>query len=142
VFSRCEVVISSAIIPGRPAPELVTDEMLEAMKPGSVIIDLAAERGGNCKKTVLGETTVINSVKIIGPANIPATVPLHASQMLSKNAVSYLKNAFKGDDMAFQVDDDIVQGSQVAHEGAVTHNRIRGLLGLPEIPTPSEEDAS
>ena len=142
VFSRSDVVITTANIPGRPAPELVTDEMLGAMKPGSVIIDLAAERGGNCKKTVLGQTTVINGVKIIGPENVAASIPVHASQMLSRNVLSYLKNAFKGDDLAFQVEDDIVEGSQVCHEGAVTHNRIRGILGLPEITTPSEEDAS
>jgi len=125
-----DIVITTAQIPGRPAPVLVTAEMVKSMKPGSVIVDLAAESGGNCVHTKAGETVVVNGVQILGPANIPATVPVHASQMYSRNIITLL-GEFVDDDgnLALDFANDVVGPATVTHEGQVTNPRIREALG-------------
>lgn len=141
VISRMDVVITTAAVPGAKSPILVTADMVKAMKPGSVIVDLAAERGGNCELTKLGETVVEHGVTIIGPANVPSTVAHHASQMFGKNMENLLNLLIdKEGKLNLDFEDEIVRETVVAHDGDVPHARMRQLLNLPELAAPSKDD--
>jgi NAD(P) transhydrogenase subunit alpha len=117
-----DVVITTALVPGRPAPKLVTAEAVEGMKPGSVIVDLAGEAGGNCELTVPGETVVRHDVKIVSPLNLPATMAEHASQLFARN-VQALLELFVGEDGKLQLDfdDEIVKGACIVREGEIVN---------------------
>ena len=136
VIRQSDVVICSAMIPGKPAPRLVTREMVESMPAGSVIVDLAAERGGNCELTRPGETFVHQGVTILGPVNLPAEVPEHASQMFSRNLTAFLVHlrrvAFQDGKLNPNVDDPIVRGTLVLYQGKICNREVAKLLGLPE----------
>jgi NAD(P) transhydrogenase subunit alpha len=115
-----DLVISTAAIPGKRAPVLITEPMVASMKPGSVIVDLAAETGGNCALTKAGETiTTSNGVMILGPVNLPATMPLHASQMFSRNVLTLLQHLIKDGQVVIDLNDDITGPMCVAHGGQV-----------------------
>src|SRR5579862_71982 len=114
-----DVVITTAQIPGRPAPKLITKDMVAAMRPGSVIVDLAAETGGNCELTKPGETIEINGVRIVGAVNLPSTVPLHASLMFSKNIVTLLGALIKDGELRLDPEDEITKAMLIAHNGAI-----------------------
>jgi len=118
-----DIVITTAQIPGRPAPELITREMVESMRPGSVIVDLAAPSGGNCSLSQDGQTVVHAGVKIIGPSNLPAEVPVHASQMFAKNVVTFLKELLDSESetptIVLDFDDEIIHATCVSHAGEV-----------------------
>jgi NAD(P) transhydrogenase subunit alpha len=114
-----DLVITTAQIPGRPAPRLITEAMVRTMKPGSVIVDLAAETGGNCELTVLGEARVAHGVTVIGPANLASTLPFHASQMFSKNVLTLLQHLIKDGALTIDAADEITGAMLVAHGGAV-----------------------
>ncbi|HRQ26913.1 Re/Si-specific NAD(P)(+) transhydrogenase subunit alpha [Hyphomicrobium sp.] len=118
-----DIVITTALIPGRPAPRLITRAMVESMKPGSVIVDLAAERGGNCEATVPGQTVEVSDVKIVGPLNLAGTVAVNASSLYAKNLYAFLELFFDKKDKSFRVDwdDDIVKGTLVARDGQIVH---------------------
>ncbi|MFT5722416.1 MAG: NAD(P) transhydrogenase subunit alpha [Motiliproteus sp.] len=134
VLAQQDIVITTAAIPGAKSPILITKEMVAAMKPGAVIIDLAAERGGNCELTRCGETVVEQDVIIIGPDNIAATVPNHASQMYGKNIENLLNHLLDASGaLNLDFDDEIIQETVVTLEGIVCHGRIRGLLDLPAL---------
>ncbi len=134
VLAEQDVVITTAAVPGAKSPVLVTAEMVRTMKPGAVIIDLAAERGGNCELTKLNEVIVENGVTIVGPENVPSMVPFHASQMYGKNVENLLKLLLnKEGQLNIDFDDEIVKETVVANQGEVPHARMRSLLGLPEI---------
>src|SRR5580700_179408 len=117
-----DVVITTALVPGRPAPKLVTAEAVEGMKPGSVIVDLAGESGGNCELTVPGETVVRHDVKIVSPLNLPAGMAEHSSQLFARN-VQALLELFVGEDGALQLefDDEIVEGACIVRDGEIVH---------------------
>ena len=102
-----DLVLTTAQIPGRPAPRLITEEMVRSMRPGSVIVDLAAESGGNCDLTRAGEVVEVNGVRILGPLNIPATLPLHASQMFSRNVVTLLQHLIHEGELRIDAEDEI-----------------------------------
>lgn len=119
-----DVVITTAAIPGKKAPILVTKEMVAAMAPGSVIVDLAAERGGNCELTQAGQTIDVGGVKILGPVNLPATVPYHASQMYAKNITTLLLHLVKDGQFKFDMDDEITKETLVSRGGKVVHPRL------------------
>ncbi len=123
-----DVVITTALIGGVFAPKLITADMVHAMKPGAVIVDLAADGGGNCELSRLGETTVVGGVTILAPLNLPATMPLHASLLFSRNLTAFVQAFTK--DKAFQLDlnDDIQRGALITHEGEVRHARTRDAL--------------
>jgi H+-translocating NAD(P) transhydrogenase subunit alpha len=131
VMREQDVVITTAAVPGRKAPLLVTTEMVHAMRPGTVIVDLAAERGGNCELTRAGETVNERGVLIIGPSNVPATVPYHASQMYARNIVTFLKNMV-GKDGQLNIDtaDEITRETLVTRGGEVVNPRVQALLGV------------
>jgi proton-translocating NAD(P)+ transhydrogenase subunit alpha len=117
-----DVVITTALVPGRPAPKLVTKEAVEGMKPGSVIIDLAGEAGGNCELTEPGETVVRHDVKIVSPLNLPSTMPEHSSQLFARNVLSLL-DLFVGEDGASKLDfeDEIIAGACIVRDGEIVH---------------------
>jgi H+-translocating NAD(P) transhydrogenase subunit alpha len=114
-----DLVITTAQIPGRPAPRLITEEMVASMRPGSVIVDLAAETGGNCTLTRLGETVVVHDVRILGPANLASSLPLHASQMYSRNLLTLLQHLLKDGALVLDLADEITGAMVVVHEGEV-----------------------
>ena len=135
VVAQNDVVITTAAVPGKKAPTLVTAEMVEAMPTGSVLVDVAAERGGNCALTKPGETVVEHGVTILGPANLPSDVPYHASQMFSKNVTTFLNHLVSDGRFEFNLEDEITRESLVAKDGQVVHPKVRELLGLPELAT-------
>jgi H+-translocating NAD(P) transhydrogenase subunit alpha len=129
VVAGSDVVITTAAIPGRTSPVLITEEMVAGMAPGSVIVDLAAERGGNCALTRADETVVAQGVTILGPTNLPSTIPYHASQMYAKNITTFLKHLVtKEGQLAFDLSDEITRETLVTHNGDVVHERVRGLV--------------
>lgn len=128
VVSENDVVITTAAVPGKPAPVLVTEDMVRSMRPGSVVIDLAAERGGNCEITEPGRTVVKHGVTLVGEVNLPSTVPFHASQMYSNNIVNFLKLMINDGALDAGIDDDIVQGATVARGGEIVNEQVRALL--------------
>ena len=129
VVASSDVVITTALIPGKTAPILVTTEMVAGMEPGSVVVDLAAERGGNCEPTVADTTVVTNGVTVLGPTNLPATVPYHASQMYAKNITTLLLHLVKDGELVLDLDDEITAGTLVSRDGAVVHPRVLALGG-------------
>jgi len=130
VVAGSDVVITTASIPGKRAPVLITAEMVKAMPLGSVIVDLAAERGGNCALTRPGETVVEHGVTIRGPVNLPAMIPYHASQMYGKNISNFLLHLVKDGEIEIDSADEITSGTLVTYKGEIVHPRVRALLGL------------
>lgn len=124
VIREQDVLITTAAVPGKKAPILVTRAMVEAMQPGSVIVDIAAERGGNCEVTAPGETVSCNGVSVIGPLNLPSLVPYHASQMFGSNIASFLKLLLRDGVPALNRDDEIIRETLVTHEGKIVHPRV------------------
>lgn len=136
VLAQQDVVITTAAIPGAKSPILVTADMVKGMKPGTIIIDLAAERGGNCELTKLNETVVEHGVTIVGPEIVSSSIPFHASQMYGKNLVNFLKHIHnKEGKLTIDFADEIVIDTLITHNNEVVNKRIRGLLGLPELKT-------
>lgn len=128
-----DVVITTAAIPGREAPKLISADMVHGMTPGSIIVDLAAERGGNCELTKPDEVVDVNGVKILGPTNLPAEAPNHASQMYSRNVASLLEHlAGKEKSIDPMRDDEIAKETLICHGGAIVHPRVRSQFGLSE----------
>lgn len=121
-----DIVITTALIPGRPAPRLITKDMVESMKPGAVIIDLAAERGGNCELTQPGITVDHNGVRIVGPINLPGTVSVNASSLYAKNLLTFLQPMIDTENNALKIDwdDEIIQGTLVAKDGKLVHPNL------------------
>ncbi len=127
-IAKSDLIITTALIPGRPAPLLITEDAVQAMKPGSVIVDLAAPNGGNCAYTEPGKDIVKHGVTIMGPLNIPASMPVHASQMYARTIMSILEDFAKPEGFTPDFEDDVFKGACIAHEGAVLNERIKGLL--------------
>jgi len=127
-IGRADVVVSTALIPGRPAPRLISEEAIAGMTPGSVVVDLAAPNGGNCDLTEPGATVTPHDVTIIGPLNLPTEMPVHASQLYAKTLAAFVEEFVA--DGAFQIDfeDDIFGGACVTHEGQVVHDRVKELV--------------
>lgn len=128
VVAQSDVVITTAAIPGRRSPLLVTADAVQGMPAGGVIIDLAAERGGNCELTGADQRVVIHEIVILGPTNIAADVPNHASQMLGNNVVKFLLNMIRDGELTWNMEDEIIQDTLVARDGSVIHGRVAELL--------------
>jgi NAD(P) transhydrogenase subunit alpha len=131
VIATSDVVISTAAVPGKKAPVLITADMIARMAPGSVVVDLAAERGGNCELTKPGHTIVAHGVTIHGPENLSATVPYHASQMYAKNVATFLLHLVKKGEVQLDMNDEITKETMLTRNGEVVQPRIREVLGLP-----------
>ena len=120
-ISKSDLVITTALIPGRPAPVLIPSTMVDAMKKGSVVVDLAAENGGNCENTVPGEVTTKNGVIIDGTLNLPSTMQVHSSQLYAKNISTFISHMTKDGSLEINMDDEIISGSIFTHQGKITH---------------------
>jgi NAD(P) transhydrogenase subunit alpha len=116
----------TALIPGRPAPRLITAASVAAMRPGSVIVDLAAEAGGNCELTVPGEVAVREGVTIVGTLNLPSTMPLHASQMYARNITNLLGLVIADGELKLDFEDEIVADACITHEGRIVSRLLQG----------------
>jgi NAD(P) transhydrogenase subunit alpha len=123
-----DVVITTAQVPGKKAPTLITEEMFARMKPGSVIVDLAAEQGGNCVYTEGGKDIVRDGITIVGPINLPSSMPVHASQMYAKNVATLVQYIVKDGEVKIDFEDEIIAGSCIAHEGEIKNERVRQAL--------------
>jgi len=142
VVAEHDVVVTTAAIPGKKSPVLITADMVRGMKPGSVIIDLAAERGGNCELTRCDERVVETGVVILGPSNLPCTLPVHASQMYSRNMQTLLSHFWKKGEWTVNMADEITAGCVVTSAGEVVHPRIRELLSLPALPAAAGKEVA
>lgn len=120
-ISKADLVITTALIPGRPAPILIPTEMVNGMKPGSAIMDLAAENGGNCECTEPGKVVNHQGVTIDGTTNLPGTMPVHASQLYAKNVVAFITYMMKEGELNLDLEDEIISGSMFTHDGSITH---------------------
>jgi H+-translocating NAD(P) transhydrogenase subunit alpha len=127
-----DVVITTALVPGRPAPRLVTADTVAGMRPGSVIVDLAAEAGGNCALTEPDQVVVRHGVTIHGPTNLPATTPVHASQLYARNVTELLRELVKDGALAIDLDDEVVRGACITHAGEVVNDAVKATLATTE----------
>lgn len=125
VVHESDVVISTAVVPGKRAPILITAEMVAAMAPGSVIVDLAAERGGNCELTHPSETAIEHGVTIVGASNLASSVPYHASQMYARNLAAYIPHLLKDGKLNLDITDEITRETLIARDGAIVHPRLK-----------------
>ncbi|TMF64611.1 MAG: Re/Si-specific NAD(P)(+) transhydrogenase subunit alpha [Chloroflexi bacterium] len=133
-----DIVITTAAIPGRPAPKLITADMVRSMRPGSVIVDLAAETGGNCELTRPGEVSVVDGVRIDGTTNLPSTMPYHASQMYSRNVASLLGLMLAKDGtLNVDMNDDVVKGTVITKDGEVVHEATKKALDVGGLRPPA-----
>ena len=137
---EADFIITTALIPGRPAPKLVTDEMVKSMKPGSVIVDMAAEMGGNVEGTEPGKEVVRHGVRIIGLTNLPATMPGSATQMYAKNLQTLIKHLLKDGKLNLDFTDEITRGATITHGGKVIHEATAKALGI-EVAAPEQAKA-
>lgn len=128
-LAKADVVVSTAAIPGRPAPKIITRAMVEAMAPGSVIVDLAAESGGNCELTQPGTTVNHGAVIVDGPLDLASRAPIHASEMYARNLINLLDLMINDEGLAIDREDDVIEGCLLTHEGSVVHERTAAALG-------------
>lgn len=131
--AESDAVITTAAVPGKKAPILITEEMVEKMKPGSVVVDLAAERGGNCELTRPGEAQEVHGVTLIGPCNLPSTVPYHASQVYAQNGFNFLRHLLENGGLEANTEDQVIKETIVTRGGEVVHQRVRELLGYDAV---------
>ena len=130
-----DVIITTAAVPGQKAPVLITAEMVRSMAPGSVVVDLAAERGGNCELTRAGETVVEYGVTVLGPLNLASAAPYHSSQMYARNIATFCKHLMQGGKLAIDFDDEITRETLVTYGGEIVHPRVRQAMGLDPVAT-------
>ncbi|HEY9726196.1 MAG TPA: Re/Si-specific NAD(P)(+) transhydrogenase subunit alpha [Chroococcales cyanobacterium] len=130
---NADVVITTAQVPGKKAPVLVTEEMVQQMKPGTVIVDLAAEQGGNCACTEPGKDVVRNGVTIVGPLNLPSSMPVHASQMYAKNISTLLQYLIKDGELQLNFEDDIIDSTCVTYGGEIRNQRVKDALTVEGV---------
>jgi H+-translocating NAD(P) transhydrogenase subunit alpha len=131
IVAESDVVITGAVVPGKKSPVLVTEEMVKSMAPGSVIFDLAAERGGNCELTRTGETITRHGVTIIGTINVASGVPYHASQMYARNVTAFLSHLVKDGKLQVNLEDEIIRETLLTRDGEIVNERVREFFSLP-----------
>jgi NAD(P) transhydrogenase subunit alpha len=133
VVQESDVVITTAVIPGKKAPVLVTEEMVKGMAHGSVIVDLAAERGGNCEITEPGKTVVKHGVTVMGPINLANGVPYHSSMMYARNVTAFLTYLIKDQKLTLNPDDEIMRETLLTRGGEIVNARVREIFSLPAL---------
>ena len=129
-MTAADAVIPTALVPGQRAPILISEEMVRGMRPGSVIVDLAAEQGGNCALTEPGQEVVKHGVTIIGPINLPGTVPFHASQMYARTVTNFLAYLLQDGKIQLDLNDELTRGPLVTHQGVVCHQAVKARLSV------------
>ena len=127
-IAAADVVITTALVPGKRAPVLIAEDQVKGMGPGSIVMDMAAEQGGNCELTKPGEVVDVNGVKIHGPVNLPATTPVDASQMFARNVYNYLSHLLNEGELALDFEDELVSGVIVTHQGTIRNEAVRSAL--------------
>ena len=127
-MAAADVVITTALVPGKRAPVLITEEMVQGMRPGSVIVDLAAEQGGNCASPSRARKWCKHGVVIVGPINLPSTVPYHASQMYARTVTNYLLHLLKDGSLQLDLSDELTRGPLVTHQGEIVHEVVKATL--------------
>lgn len=143
--AEADVLVTTAAVPGRKAPVIVTRAMVEAMKPGSVVVDMAAEGGGNVEGTVAGKDVLVGGARVVGPVNLPGRMPVHTSEMFAKNLLNFTAPMLADGTLAIDWADEVIAGTALTHGGRVVHSGVAKVLGLPEpaplhtAPTASEE---
>jgi NAD(P) transhydrogenase subunit alpha len=137
--AESDVVITTAAVPGKKAPVLVTAAMIEGMRAGSVVVDLAAERGGNCEPTRGGETILHHGVTVMGPVNLAATVPYHASQMYAKNMATFLRELVKDGHVRIDASNEVIIDTLLTRDGEIVHHFAREVFGLPALEAATNE---
>ena len=133
VVAESDVVITAAVVPGKKSPVLITAEMVKGMAPGSVIVDLASERRGNCELTRTGETVTASGVSIIGAINLASSVPYHASQMYARNVAAFLAYMVKDGKLQLNLQDEIIRETMVTRGGEIVNARVREFFKLPAL---------
>ena len=128
--AQADALITTAAVPGKRAPRIITADMIARMKPGAVVVDMAAETGGNVEGTVAGEKVWINDVLIIGPVNIPSRMPVHASEMYAKNLFNFISPFIKDGALALDWEDEVMAGACLTHAGEVRHAGVKQVLDL------------
>jgi H+-translocating NAD(P) transhydrogenase subunit alpha len=141
VVSESDVVITAAVVPGRKSPVLVTRDMVERMAPGSVIVDVASERGGNCELTHAGQTAIEHGVTIIGQINLASTVPYHASQMYARNITAFVLHLYRDGKLNLDTADEITRETLLTNSGEVVNPRVREFFSLPSSPSQGQKEA-
>ena len=131
-IAKADVVITTAAVPGRPAPRIINAATVGKMKPGAVIVDLGAESGGNCELTQAGETIDHDGVTIIGPLNLPATLPRHASEMYARNLYNFIQPAILDGELHINWDDEVFAGAVLTRDGEIVHEATRQALQTGE----------
>jgi len=131
--AAADVVITTAAVPGRPAPKLVSADMVRAMRPGSVVVDLAAESGGNCELTAPGTVAVRDGVTIDGTLNLPSQMPFHSSLLYANNVVNLLTHLAPEGELALDFDDEITAGAAITHDGQIVNERVREQIGAVDL---------
>jgi NAD(P) transhydrogenase subunit alpha len=137
VVAESDVVIAAAAVPGKKAPVLVTAEMLRGMRPGSVVVDLAAEQGGNCEASEAGREVWAHGARVVAPVNLAASIPHHASQLYAKNLANFVQNLAKKGELVPGSDDEIVRDSMLTRGGEIVAPRVREALGLAPLSAPA-----
>jgi NAD(P) transhydrogenase subunit alpha len=127
-IAACDVVITTALVPGQTAPFLIDEAAVVAMRTGSVIVDLAAEKGGNCPLTTADETTVVHGVTLIGSTNLPSEVPANASQMYARNLTTFVKHLAPDGELVLDFEDDITGGAVLTHDGKIVNEMVRSRV--------------
>jgi len=129
VAKKCDVVITTALVPGAPAPRLIEEEAIAGMRPGSVVVDLAAANGGNCALTRADEVVKAHGVTIFGPTNLASSIPFHASQMYSRNVTNFLGHLVSEGRVELDLEDELTTGALLTHQGKIANERVRALVG-------------
>ncbi len=129
--AKMDVVITTALVPGQPAPRLIEEDAIQAMRPGSVVVDLAAEKGGNVALTQADQDTIVHGVTIVGHTNLPSEIPAHASQMYAKNLVTFLDHLLEEGQLHLDFADEITAGTLITHDGALVNERLGGTMPAP-----------
>jgi proton-translocating NAD(P)+ transhydrogenase subunit alpha len=125
--AAADVVITTALVPGKRAPVLITEDMVRAMRPGSIVVDLAAEQGGNCALTEPGQEVVKHDVRVVGITNLPSTIPFHASQMYARTVTNFLMHLYKDGQMKLDLEDELTRGPLVTRDGKVVHAAVQAV---------------
>ena len=131
-IANSDVLITTAAVPGKRAPQIVTEAMVKGMKPGSIVVDMAAENGGNVFGTVAGKEVRVGGAHVVGPVNLPSRMPVHTSEMLAKNLLNFITPMIREGLLSLDWTDDVVAGTVLTHGGEVRHPMVRKVLGFPE----------
>ncbi|MFV0286961.1 MAG: NAD(P) transhydrogenase subunit alpha, partial [Demequina sp.] len=140
--ANSDVVITTAAVPGRKAPVIVTRAMVEAMRPGSVVVDMAAEGGGNVEGTVAGKEMAVGGARVIGPVNLPSRMPVHTSEMFSKNLFNFTAPMITDGELTVDWSDEVIAGTALTHNGYVVSARVAEILGIAAAPPPAPDESA